>query len=79
MDRLDLVVATKMNYPKPMFMETFMLGAWSIWKERNDLVFNAKAPGVDSWKNRFISDFGSLVHRTKQELHPFIVNFIDQF
>ena len=77
-NRLDLVAAAKRNHTKPMFMETFMLGAWSIWKERNDLIFNAKAPGTDSWKHRFIADFSLLVHRTKQDLHPFILDLVDQ-
>ena len=61
-----------------MFMEIFMIAAWSIWKERNDLVFNAISPALDSWKNRFTSDFNLLVHRTKGDLHTFISSLVDQ-
>ena len=77
-NRLDLVAASKQNYRKPMFMETFMLGAWSIWKERNNLIFNAITPRIETWKTRFTSDFFLMVHRTKEDLHPFIVNLVGQ-
>jgi hypothetical protein len=61
---------------KPMFMETFMIGAWNIWKERNQLLFKGIAPSVNSWKARFRSDFKLLVHRTKEKCHPFILELV---
>ena len=77
-NRLDLVSTAKHNYHHPMFMEVFMVGAWSIWKERNNLIFNGINPHIESWKTRFITDFTLLVHRTKEDLHPFIVNLVSQ-
>jgi hypothetical protein len=53
-------------------MEVFIVGAWNIWKERNNLLFNNITPKVDFWKRRFKSDFAMLVPRTKEDLHPFI-------
>jgi hypothetical protein len=58
-------------------MEIFMIGAWHIWKERNNLVFNGVLPSVDSWKRGFIIDLKLLVHRTKQLIHPFITSVAD--
>jgi hypothetical protein len=31
-----------------MFMEVFMNGAWSIWKEMNNLLFNVVIPSTES-------------------------------
>jgi hypothetical protein len=57
-------------------MEILMVGAWSIWKERNNKLFNGVDPSVDLWKGRFKSDFQLLVHRTKPEDHHFINNLV---
>jgi hypothetical protein len=27
---------------QPFFMEIVMIGAWCIWKERNDFIFNGR-------------------------------------
>ena len=75
-NRLDIVTNARKNHNRPMFMETFMLGAWSIWKERNNWVFNQILPDKDSWKARFSADFSLLVYRTKEKLHPLIVNLV---
>lgn len=56
-----------------MFMETFAVAAWGIWKERNDKLFRGIAPSTQSWLARF----GLLVHRSKQNLEPFIVSFVN--
>lgn len=40
----------------PYFMDLFMIAAWTIWKERNDLVFNGKPPSPTAWKQRFVNE-----------------------
>jgi hypothetical protein len=40
----------------PCFMDLFMIAAWTIWKERNDLIFNGKPPSPTAWKQRFINE-----------------------
>ena len=72
----DLLVQAKEDWVKPMFMETFIIAAWSIWKERNNLCFNGISPNLDSWRSRVKNDFGLLVHRTKDNLHPHINSFV---
>ncbi|KAF8691819.1 hypothetical protein HU200_040221 [Digitaria exilis] len=34
-------------------MQIFLIGAWCIWKERNDFISNNKPPSLASWKSRF--------------------------
>lgn len=74
-DRLDLIERAKIAWSRPMFTEIFVVAAWSIWKERNNLLFNGITPSTTAWKSRFIEDFNLLVHRTKTVFHSFIRDF----
>jgi hypothetical protein len=38
------------------FMEVFIIGAWQIWKERNNLVFNRASPSFRTWKIGFLDE-----------------------
>ena len=38
-NRLALIHEGRRSWQTHMFMEIFMLSAWSIWKERNGLIF----------------------------------------
>lgn len=72
-----MVHAGRAAWGQPMFMEIFAVAAWGIWKERNDKLFRGIAPSTESWLARFKKDFGLLVHRSKQNLEPFIVSFVN--
>jgi hypothetical protein len=75
-DRLHIIDQGRRIWRKPMYMETFMIGAWNIWKERNQLLFEGITPLVNSWKAKFRNDFKLLVHRTKEKCHPFILELV---
>jgi len=34
-------------------METFIIAAWHIWKQRNNFIFDRDRPSFSSWKNLF--------------------------
>ena len=53
-----------------------MVGAWSLWKERNNKNFRGVAPSLDSWLQRFKTDFDLVRHRNKEDLGPFITDFL---
>jgi hypothetical protein len=40
------------------------------------LVFNGVSPSIDSWRRGFLSDLNLLVHRTKQQIHPYITYLV---
>jgi hypothetical protein len=67
--RLQIIEKGKEQWKSLMFMEIFTVGAWCIWKERNI------APTLQSWKRRFKEIFPLLIHRSKEELHSFILDF----
>ena len=62
-DRLHLLKHLKTGNQRKMLMDTFLVAAWSLWKERNNNYFRHVAPSVDSWLARFRNDFANIVHR----------------
>jgi hypothetical protein len=75
-DRLEIVGKGHADWHKPLYMEIVIVESWSIWKERNNKLFNGIDPDVESWTRRFKQDFALLEHRTKKDLHPFITSLI---
>ena len=71
-NRLQLLHAAKEVWTQPMFMEIFIVAAWSIWKERNNKHFRGITPTRNGWRQRFRNDFGMMKHRVKEALWPFI-------
>ena len=57
-------------------MDVFSIIAWNIWNERNNLYFNGVIPEINSWKARFKEYFSLLVHRAKEDKHPFIKSLV---
>lgn len=74
-DRFAWMAEAKTAWSKTMVMEVFITAAWSIWKERNNLIFRGVTPSHMSWLTRFREDFLLLQHRTKPELLGFITEF----
>jgi hypothetical protein len=70
--RFDLMHGGKIAWNRPLFMETFVIAAWGIWKERNNKHFRGVMPSLNSWRERFRNDMSMMVHRTKDSLHRFI-------
>jgi hypothetical protein len=50
------------------FMEVFIIGAWQIWKERNNFIFNRANPSFRSWKLGFLDEAMLLSFRMKDNL-----------
>ena len=75
-NRLQLVHAAKDAWARPMFMEIFIIAAWSIRKERNNKHFRGIVPIENGWQQRFQYDFGMMRHRVKEALVPFVEHFV---
>ena len=50
----------------PYFMDLFTIAAWCIWKERNEFIFNNKAPRLSRWKRVFRVEVVLHLHRLPQ-------------
>jgi hypothetical protein len=77
-ERRTLIQKGKDQWQKPMYMEIMLISAWNIWKERNNLLFKGINPSIESWKQRVKTDLLLLIHRTKEKLHSFILDFAEK-
>jgi hypothetical protein len=62
----------KSQFHFPFFMEVFMIAAWCLWNERNSLVFNGRAPGLNSWLISFKKEVEAHLFRIKNIFHSSI-------
>jgi hypothetical protein len=46
----------KVKFHNVFFMETFLIGTWLIWKQRNAFIFNRGLPSHSSWKVGFLEE-----------------------
>jgi hypothetical protein len=54
LDFHSMMEEAKAHFHNNFFMELFITGAWLIWKQRNDWIFNRSRPSFQSWKLGFI-------------------------
>jgi hypothetical protein len=73
----QILIRIKRNLGVPFFMEIIILMVWSIWKTRNDWIFNNIDPSVEVCRIRFISEFKLLLHRVKQSSVPQLENWLN--
>jgi hypothetical protein len=50
----------------PFFMDIIILMSWSIWKTRNEWIFNGRDPTVDSCNEKFKKEFALVIPRAKE-------------
>ena len=75
--RLQNIEVAKETWARPLFMETFLLAACSIWKEQNNKHFRGIAPSRDSWLKRFKEDYSLLTYRVKEKHKHLIPALLD--
>jgi hypothetical protein len=71
LDFYSMMLNAREQFGSNFFMEIFMIAAWLIWKQRNDLVFNRARPSFDRWQAAFMSEAGSqnVSHPKKIHFH----------
>lgn len=66
----------KQAFSGPFFMEIFLIGAWCLWNERNNLIFNSKIPSLGTWKRNFKDEVMEHLIRIKPSLHQSILSWL---
>jgi hypothetical protein len=66
------IYRAKRAFGQPFFMEIFMIGAWCLWNQRNEVIFDRKAPCLAAWKFAFQTQVLDHLVRIKPSLHPSI-------
>jgi hypothetical protein len=78
MNRFDMIGQAKTSFQGSLFFEVFIIAAWGIWKERNNLIFKGINTSTEAWKARIIEDLQLLRFRVNQNLQDTITLFIDR-
>ncbi|PNT74253.1 hypothetical protein BRADI_1g11277v3 [Brachypodium distachyon] len=53
---LEVLPEVKTRFQSKLFFEIFGIGAWNIWKQRNNLIFEGIVPSFEDWKHRVKAD-----------------------
>jgi len=75
-NRLALLHGGRDNWRQPLFMDIFLLAAWSLWMERNNQHFRGIQHSHGAWLARFKHLLELLTHNCREDLHPFLSNYI---
>ena len=73
----DMIIDAKLRYKLPFFMEIMTLGCWSIWNQRNGLIFEEIPCSITSCKFDFITTFKLTMLRAKPSLKDGMSSWID--
>ena len=69
----QMLESAKQNFGHKFFMETFIIAAWHIWKQRNGLIFENSLASIDIWRRNFKNECFTQAHRMKGTLKtPFL-------
>jgi hypothetical protein len=59
----------KQQFNQQVFMEIFMIGAWTIWNDRNDYIFTHRPTCFALWKTSFKAEVREHFIRIKRDPH----------
>jgi hypothetical protein len=68
-----------MSFNLDFFMETFMLGAWLIWKQRNNTVFNRGTTTFQGWRFGFIEEAMVQANRMKHGKQTAFISLVNLY
>jgi hypothetical protein len=75
----NMMEKAKCLWPHAFFMECFIIGAWLIWKQRNDAIFNHARPSLLNWKKGFLEEASLQVHRLLGSKKPLVLDIVNTF
>lgn len=74
-----LVRRLKTSLGVPFYMDIIILLCWSIWKTRNEWLFQNIDPTVQGCKSKFLSEMSTMIHRAKEKHKVDIQEWLQQF
>ncbi|PNT64322.1 hypothetical protein BRADI_4g27427v3, partial [Brachypodium distachyon] len=75
----DNIMVIKQEHKLPFHMGITMLVSWSIWKTRNDCIFNGITPSIYGCKRIFKDELNLVFHRAKRKDYNGFKAWIDKF
>jgi hypothetical protein len=71
-------MAIKDQMQSQFFMVTVILKSWTIWRARNELIFNNNQVGIQDCKNYFLKEAKRVSLRVKASLSAIYDQWIQQ-
>jgi len=71
-------MAIKDQMQSQFFMVTVILKSWTIWRARNELIFNNNQVGIQECKNSFLKEAKLVSLRVKASLSAIYDQWIQQ-
>lgn len=62
---LDMIIQARLYFGSHIFREIFISACWIIWKARNGIIFDNKAPTLVGWKMALKEDLGLVCIKAK--------------
>jgi len=75
----EMIAQARSNFANQFFMEIFMTASWNLWKIRNGVIFDNKAPSIATWKAMLKKDIILHLHRIKEALHHLVYQWMNTF
>jgi hypothetical protein len=73
----QMIEEAQQRFSLGFLMEVMIAGCWSIWDQRNDAIFNANYPNVQTCMTRFKATFTLTMHRAKPSLREGMQSWLD--
>ena len=73
----NMIIDAKHRYKIDHFMEAMILGCWSIWNQRNGMIFEGIPCSINECKNEFVRYFKMTMLRAKPTLKEGMSSWID--
>jgi hypothetical protein len=74
----QMILQQKNKFAGPFFLDLVMIAAWSIWKERNEYIFNHKPPSLNGWKRIFKTEVNLYLFRLPQHKRFLVMAWLNQ-
>jgi hypothetical protein len=73
----QMIKRTQQDFQHWFFMEVFIIAAWHIWKQRNNLIFEGRRPTIRDWTSKFIDEARLQAHRIKDGKKQDFLSWVD--
>jgi hypothetical protein len=73
----EVLRRAKQSFNGPCFSEVVIIACWSIWKQRNGLIFKAIKPTFRGWKTCFVHQVTLLKYRVKDSIADSLSLWLD--